>query len=34
MGTGFIDKDMRPTVFDFCHDNGLKHYNSIKRTKI
>jgi ABC-2 type transport system ATP-binding protein len=25
MGINFIaDKDMRPTVFDFAHDNGLK----------
>jgi hypothetical protein len=26
MGINFIaDKDMRPTVFDFAHDNGLKN---------
>jgi ABC-2 type transport system ATP-binding protein len=35
MGINFIaDKDMRPTVFDFAHDNGIKHYNSTRKKKI
>jgi ABC-2 type transport system ATP-binding protein len=31
--TFLADKDMRP-VFDFATTNGLKPFNSIKKTKI
>jgi ABC-2 type transport system ATP-binding protein len=31
--TFLADKDMRPAVFDFETANGLKPFNSIKKTK-
>jgi ABC-2 type transport system ATP-binding protein len=31
--TFLADKDMRPAVFDFATTNGLKPFNSIKKTK-
>jgi ABC-2 type transport system ATP-binding protein len=35
MGINFIaDKDMRPTVFDFAHDNGLKTLQLNQKIKI